>query len=391
MKKKYIFIGIIVIIILAIFSYEETITPILEDGTPDYSARETRDFRSLFSDDESYDRDSKKSKKSERGDDDRDDDRDVHDKKLVLTFIEELYNNKNYSVLDELVDENIKQHDPLVGDGVVSIKNSLEETWFSAFPEYYVDIKRAVADDGLVFVQRHVTINTEDRRNDYAENSFALGEIYLLEGKKDERRIVEHWSITQPVSPTSVNGNSMFDGERFEKESKRVEEKNKKIVLRYMLEALNGRDVDVLDEILDENWIAHNPTEQNGRENLKDLFQNVFFAQFPNLYADVKRVGAEGNLVFVHTHYTVNKQDVGNGFTGAANMDIFRLEDGIIVEHWDIVMRPVPETTVSGRSMFDGGALYNYKNERYGKDKDKKDKDGDKKKDKRKKKSDERY
>jgi len=360
-KKHYIIIGVVVVILLAIISYEETITVIDERGG-----------KSSYHKDKYGDKEAKMIEKE--------------GVEIVRNFIEELYNNKNYDALD-VVDENIKQHDPLIDDGVEGLRNALKETWFSGFPEYYVDIKRIIADDNLVFVQSHVTTNAEDRGNDFAEDSFALGSIYLLEKQRDGIKIAEHWSITQPVPTTSINGNSMFDGGQFEKESKRMEEKNEKIVLRYMLEALNDRDVDVLDEILAEDWIAHNPTEQNGRENLKDLFQNVFFAQFPELYADVKRVGTQGNLVFVHTHYTVSKEEVGNDFTGAANIDIFRLEDGIIVEHWDVVMRPVPEATVSGRSMFDGGALYNYKKDgrkkgKYSKDKrDEKGRYGDKKKD----------
>ncbi len=294
------------------------------------------------------------SAKVERGD----------DKERVMTFIEGLYNNRNYYVLD-IVDERIKQHNPLTDDGVVSIKNSLEETWFSDFPEYNVNIKRIISDGNLVFVQSHVTTKNEDIGNDFAEDSFALVEIYRLEGHNEGRRIVEHWDVMQPVSTTSVNGNSMFDGGGFEAESRETEIINKRVVLRYMMEAINNKKVDVLDEIMAGNWIAHNPTEPNGRENLKNLFTNVFFTQFPDIYADVKRVGAEGNLVFVQSHYTTSKEDRGNDFKGGgATMDIFRLEGGIITEHWDAVMRPIPETTASGRSLFDGGALYNYKKDK---------------------------
>ena len=139
------------------------------------------------------------------------------------------------------------------------------------------------------------------------------------------------------------------------------EERNRAIVLRYMQEVVNERKLDVLDEIMVENWIAHNPTEPNGRENLKDLFRGMF-QQFPEVHADVKRIVAEGDLVAVQSHYTLHKQDRGNDWApnSGAVVDIFRLEDGRIVEHWDVGQRPIPETSINGNTMFDGGALYNY-------------------------------
>ena len=140
------------------------------------------------------------------------------------------------------------------------------------------------------------------------------------------------------------------------------EERNRAVVLRYMEEVINERKLEVLDELMVEDWIAHNPTEPNGRENLKEFFDGLF-GQLPELHADVKRVIVEGDLVVVHTHYTIREQDRGNDWapdSGAA-VDIFRLEDGKIVEHWDVLQRSIPEESVNGNTMFDGGALYNYR------------------------------
>ena len=141
-----------------------------------------------------------------------------------------------------------------------------------------------------------------------------------------------------------------------------LEDRNRAVVLRYMQEVINERKLDVLDEIMVEDWIAHNPTESNGREKLKEFFAGMF-KQFPEIYADVKRVIAEGDLVVVHSHYTGRKQDRGNDWAkgSGANVDIFRLVDGKIVEHWDVNQRPIPEKSVNGNTMFDGGALYNYR------------------------------
>ena len=140
------------------------------------------------------------------------------------------------------------------------------------------------------------------------------------------------------------------------------EDLNRAIVLRYMQEVINERKLDVLDEIMAADWIAHNPGEPNGRDGLKAYFAGMF-EQFSEIHADVKRVVAEGDLVVVHSHYTASEQDRGNDWApgSGATADFFRLVDGVIVEHWDVNQRPIPEKSVNGNTMFDGGALYNYR------------------------------
>jgi predicted SnoaL-like aldol condensation-catalyzing enzyme len=61
---------------------------------------------------------------------------------------------------------------------------------------------------------------------------------------------------------------------------------------------------------------------------------------------DFKRLIAEGDLVVVHSHNVPVP-----GTRGRAVIDIFRLEDGKIVEHWDVVQE-VPETAKNNNTMF---------------------------------------
>ena len=95
-----------------------------------------------------------------------------------------------------------------------------------------------------------------------------------------------------------------------------------------------------------QTYIQHNPNVNNGRQAFIDFFE-PYFASHPDLLpSEIKRVVAEGNLVILHVHSRQTKTD-----RGYAVMDIFRVESGKIVEHWD-TMQPVPEKTVSGNSMF---------------------------------------
>jgi predicted SnoaL-like aldol condensation-catalyzing enzyme len=68
--------------------------------------------------------------------------------------------------------------------------------------------------------------------------------------------------------------------------------------------------------------------------------------RFPALRVEIKRVIAEGNLVATHNLVARSPED-----RGMAGFDVFRLENGKIVEHWD-ARQPVPETAANNNTMF---------------------------------------
>jgi predicted SnoaL-like aldol condensation-catalyzing enzyme len=68
--------------------------------------------------------------------------------------------------------------------------------------------------------------------------------------------------------------------------------------------------------------------------------------KFPNSHSEIKRVIAEGNYVVLHVH-SVREP----GTRGRAIVDIFKLEDGKIVEHWDVV-QDIPEKSANDNTMF---------------------------------------
>jgi predicted SnoaL-like aldol condensation-catalyzing enzyme len=112
--------------------------------------------------------------------------------------------------------------------------------------------------------------------------------------------------------------------------------RNKDVVKR-LFEAFRAGNTDAFDELIAEEYVQHNPQAGNGLQAVKE-----FFAPVGPVDVEVHRVIAEGDLVAVHAHYRT---------WNMAGVDIFRLEDGKIIEHWD-VLQQVPETTVSGNDMF---------------------------------------
>jgi predicted SnoaL-like aldol condensation-catalyzing enzyme len=89
----------------------------------------------------------------------------------------------------------------------------------------------------------------------------------------------------------------------------------------------------------------HNPQAGDGPEPFIQ-FVRGFMQAFPDLKVEPKRQIAEGDLVVVHSHLVRQPGD-----RGMAVMDIFRLENGKIVEHWD-VLQEVPEQAANPNTMF---------------------------------------
>jgi len=115
------------------------------------------------------------------------------------------------------------------------------------------------------------------------------------------------------------------------------EQDNKATVAR-LYQAFRTGDVAALEGVLAKDFINHNPQTTNGLEASK-----VGFAQVGAIDADLHRMIAEGDLVAVHAHYKTPAQTAG--------MDFFKLRDGKIVEHWDVI-QDLPEHTASGQDMF---------------------------------------
>lgn len=90
--------------------------------------------------------------------------------------------------------------------------------------------------------------------------------------------------------------------------------------------------------------VQHNPRLADGRAPLVDFIEGAR-RQMPELRFELRRLAAEGDLVFAHSHF-VPAPDLA----GLAVIDVFRLVDGVIVEHWD-VNEAVPETTVGDREI----------------------------------------
>ena len=127
-------------------------------------------------------------------------------------------------------------------------------------------------------------------------------------------------------------------------DAKQMEE-NKKTVAAFYDAVLNQKDFDAASKYLGNRYTQHNPTAADGPEGLKG-FVNFLKDKFPNNRSEIKRIFADGDYVIVHVHAVREP-----GTRGNAIIDIFKLENGKVVEHWDVV-QPIPEKPANNNGMF---------------------------------------
>lgn len=120
---------------------------------------------------------------------------------------------------------------------------------------------------------------------------------------------------------------------------------NKKTVLEFYEAGLNRKDFDAAAKFFGPRYVQHNPTAPDGIEGFR-AFLNFLREKFPDSRSEIKRSFAEGDYVILHVHSVREK-----GTRGRAIVDIFKLEDGKIVEHWDVV-QDVPEKAANSNGMF---------------------------------------
>ena len=98
-------------------------------------------------------------------------------------------------------------------------------------------------------------------------------------------------------------------------------------------------------EVYGATYIQHNPQAADGPEAFIN-FVHWLRAENPDLTLDIKRAIAEDDMVATHARLTLKP-----GEPGLALADFFRLEDGKVVEHWDVI-QPVAEDSANANGMF---------------------------------------
>jgi predicted SnoaL-like aldol condensation-catalyzing enzyme len=126
-----------------------------------------------------------------------------------------------------------------------------------------------------------------------------------------------------------------------------MSEANKDIAVAFYKKALfEGRVEDAFRLYAGIPYRQHNPLIEDGMEGVKKFVAWVT-ANHPDARCEIKRVFADGDYVILHSHW----HGLSDNPRGEAVVDIFRLEGGKAVEHWDVI-QPIPETSANANTIF---------------------------------------
>ncbi|MCL6282082.1 nuclear transport factor 2 family protein [Ruegeria sp. 2012CJ41-6] len=251
-------------------------------------------------------------------------------KELVIALFTAAFADHDPDAARQLVTPDYIQHNPQVptgADGLVGLIPLVEQSGMTATTH------RVITEGDLVVLH-----STFDNADAFGAPTLAAFDIFRVEDGK----VAEHWDNLQPVPETTVSGRGMTDGATEITDLDKTEE-NKALVLGFVRDVLGGAAPEKAP-MYSEVYMQHNPMLADGIDGLIEGAKA--WAEQGNVITkfEPQIVVAEGNFVFVASDATVSEKPW-------AFFDLWRVEDGKIVEHWDVVS-PTPAEMVHGNGKF---------------------------------------
>lgn len=155
----------------------------------------------------------------------------------------------------------------------------------------------------------------------------------------EDGKIVEHWDNLLEIAPPNPSGHTQTDGPT---KSENIDQTaaNKALVSDFISTILMKGEMNNLGNFINpglENYIQHNPAIGDGLSGLGQALEGMAKQGIKMEYKNVHKVLGEGNFVLSISEGTF-------GGTPTSYYDLFRIANGKIVEHWDVMEPILPQT-----------------------------------------------
>ena len=232
-------------------------------------------------------------------------------------YLEGIRDGNMQEALDKYVGDRYTQHSTGVADGkegfLAFFAPFLERT-----PVRDIQVVRAIEDGSYVFCHVYQSLNN-------GEAKWITADLFNTD---DEDRLVEHWDVIAAYEESDINPNTPVDGATEVIDLDKTEI-NKKIIRNFITDILQkGRAEKISEYISSDQYIQHNQSAGDGIDGILARMNWMAENKITATYDDIFKIIGQGNFVVSYCKVTIN------GVPHAV-FDLFRIEDGLIVEHWD--------------------------------------------------------
>jgi len=249
-------------------------------------------------------------------------------------YLDGIRDGKIWEALNAHTGDRYTQHSTGVGDGKVGFA-----AFFAPFlernPDRDIQVIREIEDGPYVFL--HVYQNLGN-----GAAQWVTADLFDTDAND---KVIEHWDVIQEYATETVSGRTMVDGPTEIEDLDKTEANKAKIQEFCDVVLIGGQFDKVADFVSTEQYDQHNPAVGDGLDGFGAWAAGLAEQGLAMRYWKVHKLIGQGNFVVTLSHLQM-------GDSHYCAFDIFRLKEGLIVEHWDVMEKILPPEQWNNQGKF---------------------------------------